>query len=111
MSEPWPTSRHVDMKTGKVRCFDIPAGKYVDKYPVDVREGVTLKTIARFAPEEAEAEEEKQASNTRITIEDIDKANAKTLEKIVADLKLNVNLSEHEKLADKREAVKEALKA
>lgn len=110
MSEPWPTSRHVNIKTGKVRCFDISASKYVDKYPVDIREGVEIGTLSQYAPDES-VEERKDEGGSEVTAEQIDKANTKTLENIVSEKGLDVDLNAYEKLADKRKAVKDALQA
>lgn len=107
MSTPFPMRKHVDID-GRVRCWSIPDGNWVRKYPIDVREGLETGVISQFPPEDVEAKADVEVKVDEL-LTSIASATSKDLAKIVQEQKLNVDLGAFEKLADKRIAVQQAL--
>lgn len=107
-NKPWPTAKDLD-KQGMVRCYDNEKGEYIRMYPVDVREGIKAGTISK-TPKKSEESDSVDSKKDSVTIEDINKANKSTLQKILKDAGKEVDgFDDIEKLEDKRAAVIEAL--
>jgi len=98
----------IDPKTGKMKIWDKVKEKFRYAYPVDVREQLALGTASLYKPgqEQIVEDDEKTAQLTAVRVK---KMTAKKLKELVESEKPGLDLSEYEKLSDKRQAVIDAL--